>query len=51
MFSSYTLVQGGEVFMKNSATSKVIAEETIKFSSHDGCIATLQGVRHAPEPR
>ena len=32
--------------MKNSTTSKVIGEGTIQFRSHDGCITTLQGVRH-----
>ena len=37
--------------MKNSATSKVIGEGTIQFRSHDGCITTLQGVRHVPESR
>jgi len=51
MFSSYTSVQGGEDFMRNSATSKVIGEGTIQFQSHDGCITTLQGVRHVPESR
>jgi len=49
--SSYTSVQGGKTFMGNSATSKVIGEETIQFHSHDGCITTLQGVRHVPESR
>ena len=51
MFYSYTPVQGGEVFIKNSTTSKVIGEETIQFRSHDGCITTLQGVRHVSELR
>ena len=51
MFSSYTSVQGGEVFMRNSATSKVTGEGTIQFCSHDGCITTLQGIRHVPESR
>jgi len=51
MFSSYTLVQGEEVFIGNSATSKVIGEGTIQFRSHDGCMTTLQGVRHVPESR
>ena len=51
MFSSYISVQGGEVFMTNSATSKVIDEGTIQFRSHDGCITTLQGVCHIPESR
>jgi len=37
--------------MGNSATSKVIGEGTIQFWSHDGCITTLQGVRHVPESR
>ena len=37
--------------MGNSATSKVIGEGTIQFRSHDGCITTLQGVRHVPESR
>ena len=49
MFSSYTSVQEGEVFMENFATSKVIGEGTIQFWSHNGCITTLQGVRHVPE--
>ena len=44
MFSLYTSVQEGEIFMKNSATRKVISEGTIQFRSHDGCITTLQGV-------
>ena len=35
--------------MENSSTSKVIGERTILFRSHDGCITTLQGVRHVPE--
>jgi len=51
IFSSYISVQGGEVFMRNSATSKVIGEGTIQFRSHDGCITTLQGVCHIPESR
>ena len=46
MFSSYTPVQEGEVFMGNSAISKVICEGTIQFRSHDGCITTLQGIRN-----
>ena len=37
--------------MGNSATRKVISEETIHFRSHDGCITTLQGVRHVHELR
>ena len=37
--------------MRNSATNKVIGEGTIQFRSHDGCITTLQGVRHVPESR
>jgi len=37
--------------MENSATSKVIGEETIQFLSHDGCITTLQAVRHIPDSR
>jgi len=49
IFSSYTSVQGGEVFMGNSVTSKVIGEGTIQFRSHDGCITTLQGVHHVPK--
>ena len=51
MFSSYTSGQGGEVFTGNSATIKVINEGTIQFRSHDGCIITLQGVRHVSELR
>ena len=51
MFSSYTSVQGREVFTENSATSKVIGEGTIVFRSHDGCITTLQGVHHVPESK
>ena len=35
--------------MGNSAPSKVIGERTVQFRSHDGCITTLQGVRHVPE--
>ena len=35
--------------MGNPATSKVIGEETIQFQSHDGCITTLQVVRHVFE--
>jgi len=37
--------------MGNSATSKVIGKGTIQFRFHDGCITTLQGVRHVPELR
>jgi len=37
--------------MENFATSKVIGEGTIQFWSHDGCITTLQGVRHVHESR
>ena len=37
--------------MENSVTSKVIGEETIQFRSHDGCITTLQGVRHVSKSR
>ena len=51
MFSSYTSVQEGEVFMGNFATSKVNSEGTIQFRSHDGCITTLQGVHHVPDSR
>jgi len=51
LLSSYTSVQGGEVFMENSTTSKVIGEGTTQFRSHNGCITTLQGVRHVPESR
>ena len=51
MFSSYTSVQEGQVFMENSTTSKVIGEGTIQFRSHNGCITTLSGVYHVPESR
>jgi len=37
--------------MKNSATSKVIVKETIQIRSHDGCITTLQNVRHVSKLR
>ena len=37
--------------MENSATSKVISEVTIQFRFHDGCITTLQGIRHVLESR
>ena len=37
--------------MGNSATSKLIGERTIQFRSHDGCITTLQEVRHVPKSR
>jgi len=43
MFSSYISVQEGEVFMENSATSKVIGEGTIQFRSHNGCENHLEG--------
>ena len=36
----------GEVIMGNSATIKVIGEEIIQFCFHDGCISSLQDVRH-----
>ena len=48
MFSSYASVQGGEIFMRNSATNKAIGEGTIQFRSHDRCIITHLGVRHVP---
>ena len=48
---SYTSVQKGEVFMENSATSKVISEGTIQFYFHDGCITTLQCIHHIFDPR
>ena len=51
MFSSNTSDQGEEVFMENSAMSKMIGERTIQFCSHDGCITTLQGVLHVPESK
>ena len=37
--------------MENFATSKVTDEGTIQFLSHDGCINTVQGVRHVSESR
>ena len=37
--------------MGNSVTRKMIGEGTIQFRSHDGCITTLQGLRHFPESR
>jgi len=46
MFSSYNSVQGGEVFIENSATSKVIGEGIVQFCFHDGCIITRQGIHH-----
>ena len=51
MFSSYTSVQGREVFMRNSATSKMISEGIIQFQSLDRCITTLQGVHHVLDSR
>jgi len=51
MFSSYTSVKGGEVFIGNSTTSKVIGKGTIQFRSHDGCITTLQDSDHVPKSR
>ena len=51
LFSLCTSVQRGEVFMKNSATSKLIGERTIQFYSHDGCITTLQSVHHVLESK
>jgi len=35
--------------VKNFATSKETSKGTIQF--HDGCITTLQDVRHVPESR
>jgi len=35
--------------MENFTTSKVIGEGIIQIQSHDGCITTLQGVRHVHE--
>ena len=37
--------------MGNSTTNKVIGEGTIQFHSHDGCITTLQSIRHVAESR
>jgi len=37
--------------MGNSATSKVIGKGTIQFWSRNGCITTLQCVRHVPDSR
>jgi len=37
--------------MGNSAISKLFGEKTIQFRSHDGCITTLQSVRHVPKLR
>jgi len=37
--------------MEKPVISKVIGEGTIQFHSHDGCITTLQGVRHIPDLR
>ena len=37
--------------MRNSATTKVIGEETIQFRFHDRCITALQGVRHVLKSR
>ena len=51
MFSLYALVQGRDIFIGNSATSKVIGEETILIRSHDGCFITLEGICHVPESR
>ena len=31
--------------------NKVIGEGIIQFRSYDGCITTLQGIRHVPESR
>ena len=35
--------------MKNFAMTKVIGEGIISFRSYDGCITTLQDVRHVIE--
>ena len=37
--------------MRNSVVSKVIGEGTIQFHFHDGCITTLQSLRHVPESK
>jgi len=41
----------GRSLHENSATSKVIGEETIQFRSHDGCITTFQDVHHVSKSR
>jgi len=37
--------------MENSASSELIGEGTVQFQAYDGCITTIQGVRHVPELR
>ena len=37
--------------MGNSVMRKVIGEGKIQFCFHDGCITTLQDIRHVPESR
>jgi len=49
MFSSYTSVQGGEVFMEIQLHARWLAKEQFNFLSHDGCITTFQGVRHVSD--
>ena len=51
MFTSYTSVRGGVVYMANSSRSKVVGKGSIQFRSHDGYVTTLHGVSHVPGSR
>ncbi|KAK5825428.1 hypothetical protein PVK06_020262 [Gossypium arboreum] len=44
-FSTYSLVEGGVVYMGNDSSSKVIGIGTVKIRIHDGTIRTLSDVR------
>ncbi|KAK5811744.1 hypothetical protein PVK06_027110 [Gossypium arboreum] len=48
-FSTYSLVEGGVVCIRNNSSSKVIGIGTIKIRMHDGTIRTLSNVRYVPD--
>ena len=47
-FSTYQLIDGGKVLMRNDVACKVIGIDIIQIKMHGAIIRTLIDVRHVP---
>lgn len=48
-FSTYELIDDGDVLMGNNVAYRTLGIRTIKIKIHDGIIRTLAEVRHVPD--
>jgi hypothetical protein len=48
-FSEYEKYDGGDVFLGDDSTAKILGRGRVKFLLNDGRIRTLPGVLHIPK--